>query len=98
MMVQRLQKSVSKIVRGITSRVHTDRVSIDLIRDFKRDVYNQDPDLRTLVYDIQFYLMLKNHESVRSYIMKPIVDSLRENIKREIDDIEKFSEEEEGDL
>jgi hypothetical protein len=30
--------------------------------------------------------------------MKPIVDSLRENIKREIDDIEKFSEEEEGDL
>ena len=69
-----------------------------MIRDFKRDVYNQDPDLRTLVYDIQFYLMLKNHESVRSYIMKPIVDSLRENIKREIDDIEKFSEEDEGDL
>jgi hypothetical protein len=30
--------------------------------------------------------------------MKPIVDSLRENIKREIDDIEKFSEEDEGDL
>ena len=96
--VQRIRKSVAKIVYGITNKVHSDRVSIDLIRDFKRDVYNQDPDLRTLVYDIQFYLMLKNHESVRSYIMKPIVDSLRENIKREIDDIEKFSEEDEGDL
>ena len=95
--VQRIRKSVAKIVYGITNKVHSDRVSIDLIRDFKRDVYNQDPDLRTLVYDIQFYLILKNHDSVRSYIMKPIVDSLRENIKREIDDIEKFSEEEEGD-
>jgi hypothetical protein len=38
--------------------------------------------------------MLKNHESVRSYIMKPIVDSLRENIKREIDAIEDYTDEE----
>jgi hypothetical protein len=38
--------------------------------------------------------MLKDYGNVRSYIMKPITDSLRESIKSEIDAIEDYSDDE----
>ena len=90
----RLRASSQKIVNAIRSDSDRGYVSIDKLRNFMRNGNYKDSDLHTIAYDIQFYQMLKDYGSVRSYIMKPIVDSLRESIKSEIDAIEDYTDEE----
>ena len=93
-MEYRLWGSAQKIVKAIASDSDKGYVSIDKIRNFTKNGNYADPDLHTLAYDMQIYQMLKDYGNVRSYIMKPITDSLRESIKSEIDAIEDYSDDE----
>jgi hypothetical protein len=90
----RLRASSQKIVNAIRSDSDRGYVSIDKLRNFMRNGNYKDSDLHTIAYDIQFYQMLKDYGNVRSHIMKPIVDSLRESIKSEIEAIEDYTDEE----
>ena len=90
----RLWESAQKIVKAIASDSDKGYVSVDKIRNFTKNGNYADPDLHTLAYDMQIYQMLKDYGNVRSYIMKPIADSLRESIKSEIDAIEDYSDDE----
>ncbi len=90
----RLWGSAQKIVKAIASDSDKGYVSVDKIRNFTKNGCYADSDLHTLAYDMQIYQMLKDYGNVRSYIMKPIADSLRESIKSEIDAIDDYSDEE----
>ena len=85
----RILFTVRSLLDEMVDKEDKSRISIDRVRILRKN-YAQNPDFRTLVYDIQFYLMLKNYESVRMCILKPMVDSLRENIKQEIHALEDF--------
>jgi hypothetical protein len=85
----RILSTVRKLLEEMVDKTNRNRISINRVRDLRKS-YSQNPDFRILVYDIQFYLMLKNYESVRACILMPMVDSLRDNIKQEVQALEDF--------
>ena len=85
----RILSTVRKLLEEMVDKTDRNRISINRVRDLRKS-YSQNPDFRILVYDIQFYLMLKNYESVRACILMPMVDSLRDNIKQEVQALEDF--------
>ena len=88
-MKRRVVNSVCRIVCGISKdgKIMSDRTKEEW---FKKNVYDKDTDIRMLVFDTQFYLMLSKFEGVRGYIMEEVEQHLRENIKREIREIKEF--------
>lgn len=89
--LRKMRVRVENGVRGIVAALTTKgQVDPNKVQRFKKEVYEKNGDIRTFIFDTQFYLMLKNPDGVRDYFLKKVKDGLRENVEKEIQAISEF--------
>lgn len=78
---RRIVGTIDEVIGAISRK---GKISVDAIAEMKAK-FDENESMRTLVYDAQFYTLLTVGESVKDGILRPVGESLLDDIQRKLD-------------